>query len=290
MAFANHNHSVDAAFLDFASTGSEDSVLHACEIAAHVFSVSIVSTTDLGDIPLPRGYKQAMTGPWADYWKDAIARELAGLMGLHTWDLVLASKGDDGEPHMPAASNLMHCHYVLTVKRQSDGSVEKFKATLVADGNTQQYGVDFHNVFATVVKSSTIRLVLVVAAANDYNLTQIDIRQAYLQAEVTEDLFMRVPPGTPAFDARGRPLVCKLRRFLYGLKQAGREWGMLFSAFLVSWGFVQSTIDTCLFTYTKGKLILWILVYVDDCVILDNEPSLRSRFVTDLGYSASASQ
>ena len=87
MAFANHNHSVDDAFLDFASTGSEDSVLHACEAAAHVFSVSVVSTTDLGDIPLPRGYKQAMTGPWADYWKDAIARELAGLMGLHTWDL-----------------------------------------------------------------------------------------------------------------------------------------------------------------------------------------------------------
>ena len=241
-----------------------------------------------------------MTGPWADYWKDAIARELAGLMGLHTWDLVLASKGDDGEPHMPAASNLC---IATMCSRSSDRAMAAwrssrpsswqmatlFKARLVADGNTQQYGVDFHNVFATVVKSSTIRLVLVVAAANDYNLTQIDIRQAYLQAEVTEDLFMRVPPGTPAFDARGRPLVCKLRRSLYGLRQAGREWGMLFSAFLVSWGFVQSTIDTCLL-YTKGKLILWILVYVGDCVILDNESLLRSRFVTDLGYSASASQ
>ena len=143
--------------------------------------------------------------------------------------------------------------------------------------------MDFNRVFSTVVKSSTIRLVLIVAAAHDYNLTQIDIRQAYLQAELTEDLYMIVPPGIPAFDERGRPLVCKLRRTLYGLKQAGREWGMLFSAFLVSWGFVRSTIDTCLFTYTKGSHILWILVYVDDCLILENDSALRSRFVADLG-------
>ena len=283
MAFANHACSVDAAFIDFASTGSDESVIHACEVAAHIFSVSIVSTTDLGDIPLPRGYRQAMTCAWSEYWKDAIAKEIAGLMALRTWDLVLASKGDEGELHMPSKANLMRCHYVLTVKRQSDGAVEKFKARLVADGNTQQYGVDFNRVFSTVVKSSTIRLVLIVAAAHDYNLTQIDIRQAYLQAELTEDLYMIVPPGIPAFDERGRPLVCKLRRTLYGLKQAGREWGMLFSAFLVSWGFVRSTIDTCLFTYTKGSHILWILVYVDDCLILENDSALRSRFVADLG-------
>lgn len=83
------------------------------------------------------------------------------------------------------------------------------------------YGLD--RIFSTVVKSSTIRLVLIVAAARDYNLTQIDIRQAYLQAELTEDLYMRIPPGIPAFDEKGRPLVCKLNRTLYGLQQAGRE-------------------------------------------------------------------
>ena len=177
----------------------------------------------------------------------------------------------------------MHCHYVFDVKRKSDRAVEKFKARLVADGNTQKFGIDFDRIFSTVVKSSTIRLVFIVAAARDYNLSQIDIRQAYLQAELNEDLYMRVPPGIPAFDEKGRPMVCKLNRTLYGLKQAGREWGMLFSAFLVSWGFVRSTIDTCLFTYAKDKLILWVLVYVDDCLIVENDPALRSRFVNDLG-------
>ena len=92
---------------------------------------------------------------------------------------------------MPDGANLMNCHYVFALKRKSDGSIEKFKARLVADGNTQKYGVDFDRVFSTVVKTSTIRLVLIIAAARDYNLTSIDIRQAYLQAELKEDLFMR---------------------------------------------------------------------------------------------------
>ena len=170
-------------------------------------------------------------------WKDAITKELAGLVALRTWSVVLCSS-------MPPGANILHCHYVFDVKRKSNRAVEKFKARLVADGNTQKFGIDFDRIFSTVVKSSTIRLVLIVAAARDYNLSQIDIRQAYLQAELNEDIYMRVPPGIPAFDEKGRPMVCKLNRTLYGLKQAGREWGMLFSAFLVSWGFVRSTIDT----------------------------------------------
>ena len=275
LAFASHSLSVDTAFINFAAE-DEHSLLQACEVAAYVFSASIVSTTDLGDIPIPRGYKAATSGPWADYWKAAIDKELAGLIALRTWDLIPLSQ-------VPRGSNLMNCHYVFDVKRLRDATVEKFKARLVADGNTQKYGVDYNRIFATVVKASTIRLVLIIAAARDFNLSQIDIRQAYLQADLPEKLYMRVPPGVPAFGEHGEPLVCRLNRSLYGLKQAGREWGALFASFLTNWGFTRSTIDTCLFTYVKDHLILWILVYVDDCIIVDNDSALRSRFVTSLG-------
>ena len=173
----------------------------------------------------------------------------------------------------------MHCHFVFAIKRKADGSIDKFKARLVADGNTQKHGVDFNRVFATVVKALTIRLVLAIAAARDYNLTSLDIRQAYLQATIYEDLYMRVPPG---INSGNNSLVCKLRRSLYGLKQAGREWGLLLTSFLVSWGFVRSTIDVCLYTYQSGNLILWVLVYVDDILIADNCPKLRARFVADI--------
>ena len=77
------------------------------------------------------------------------------------------------------------------------------------------------------MKSQTIRMALILAVARDYNLTSIDITQAYLQAELKEDLFMRVPPGVASTDPQGVPLVCKLNRSLYGLKQAGREWAVM---------------------------------------------------------------
>ena len=213
-----------------------------------------------------------MSGPQAEQWREAITKELTGLIALKTWDLVpLAS--------LPAGANVMHCHFVFAIKRKADGSIDKFKARLVADGNTQKHGVDFNRVFATVVKALTIRLVLAIAAARDYNLTSLDIRQAYLQATIDEDLYMRAPPGV---NSRGGELVCKLRRSLYGLKQAGREWAQLLSAFLISWGFVRSTIDVCLYTYEKSGTILWALVYVDDILIADNCPDLRAGFVADI--------
>ena len=120
-----------------------------------------------------------MSGQWASYWREAIDKELAGLIAIRTWDLIPATS-------VPRGSNLMNCHYVFDVKRLRDGTVDKFKARLVADGNTQKYGVDYDRIFATVVKTSTICLALIVAATRDYNLTQIDIRQAYLQAELPE--------------------------------------------------------------------------------------------------------
>jgi hypothetical protein len=125
-----------------------------------------------------------MRSPERDYWREAIAKELAGLLALETWEMVPASS-------MPPGADLMHCHYVFAVKRKADGSIEKFKARLVASGRG-----DFDRVFATVVKTSTIRLVLLLAAARDYKLSSIDIRQAYLQSLLDPNvpLYMRPPP------------------------------------------------------------------------------------------------
>ena len=298
LAAANRSMSIAPAFA-FASTITEfdddlQSLLHDASSpvsgeswdilgSAMASTGNVIITAEMGGLKVPKSFRQAMHSPQRDYWRDAIAKELGGLLALHTWDMVLAST-------MPRGSNLMHCHYVFTVKRKADGSIEKFKARLVADGNTQKHGVDFDRIFATVVKTTTVRLVLVIAAARDYNLSSIDVRQAYLQAELKEDLYMRPPPDVHAFDSRGRPLVCKLRRSLYGLKQAGREWAILLTSFLLSWGFTRSTIDPCLYTFCEThhvdgrseEHILWVLIYVDDGLIVDNHAALRDRFVSDL--------
>ena len=101
----------------------------------------------------------------------------------------------------------MGCHMVFTVKRLSDGAIEKFKCRLVANGNTQKEGVDFDRIFSTVVKITTIRVVLAIAAARDYNLTSIDVQQAFLQGTLEEDLYMQMPPGLPSRSADGRRIV-----------------------------------------------------------------------------------
>lgn len=236
----------------------------------------VTSTSDMGDLNVPRGYRQALASPESHHWREAIAKELNGLIANGTWVTML-------ESDLPPKANLMRCHMVFTVKRLADGSIEKFKCRLVADGNTQRYGVDFHQIFSTVAKLSTLRVVLTIAAAKDFNLTSIDIRQAYLQATVSEDLYMQMPPGLPKHDANGNRLVVKLTKSLYGLRQAGREWANLLSRFLVNWGFNRSTIDVCLYVYSRGICTLYVVVWVDDCVIVDNSPRLRDTFVQDLG-------
>ena len=173
---------------------------------------SVATTTaDLGDITIPKSAYKALQSPHAVYWYEAIIKELKGLLALNTWTTVKLSS-------LPPNANVMRCHFIFTVKRQRDGSLDKFKCRLVADGNTQKYGVDFDRIFSTVVKSTTIRMVLIIACSKGWHLSAIDIAQAYLQAELSEDLYMMVPPLLPAYDANGNKLVCKLNRSGCGLR------------------------------------------------------------------------
>ncbi|HJL47402.1 MAG TPA: reverse transcriptase domain-containing protein, partial [Polyangiaceae bacterium LLY-WYZ-15_(1-7)] len=262
--------------LQYALESTADVSDYASHDAPLAYRTEIKSTAELGDVSIPKSYKQAVACPQNSYWRAAIAKEYEGLVKLGTWTVILLSD-------VPAGANLMSCHYVFDVKRNQLGEIEKFKARLVADGSTQKFGIDFDRIFSTVVKISTIRLVLAIAAAHDYNLSCADIRQAYLQAELKDDLYMRVPPGHPRFDDKGRPLVLKLNKTLYGLKQSGREWNKLLVAFLISWGFAQSKIDVCLFIYSAAGKVIWLLIWVDDLIIADNDSTVREKFMGDLG-------
>lgn len=269
-AVANLHTCTDGGLIDVAIFAYESSV------AGLDVAYAVKATADMGELVVPRGYNQCLKSPESQYWREAVAKEYNGLISIGTFEFVPRSS-------LKAGTNVMRCHLVFDVKRQSDGSIEKFKARLVADGNTQQYGVDFDRVFSTVAKLSTLRLLLALAASNDYNLSSIDIRQAYLQATLSEELYMEVPPGLDNVDKDGNALVMRLRRSLYGLKQAGREWHTLLASTLREWGFVQSKIDVCMFTYSRGDSKIWVVVWVDDCVIADNDATLREEFVSWLG-------
>ena len=118
---------------------------------------------------------------------------------------------------LPKGCHAIGSKWIFRIKEKSDGSVERYKARLVAQGFLQREGYDFHETFSPVVKPTTVRLILSLSLANNWSIHQIDINNAFLNGYLTEAVFMKQPQG---FEAENKNLVCKLHKSLYGLKQA----------------------------------------------------------------------
>ncbi|CAN0830524.1 Retrovirus-related Pol polyprotein from transposon RE1 [Linum grandiflorum] len=182
--------------------------------------------------------------------------ELQSLLMNHTWSIV----------SLPPFKYVIGNKWVYRVKYKSDGSIERFKARLVAKGYSQQEGVDYQETFAPVVKMTTIRLFLALAARFGWHLHQLDINNAFLHGDLTEEVYMKVPPGLVVDSTIPNP-VCKLHKSLYGLKQASRQWFTKLSDQLDAAGYVQSKVDPSLFTKTSGANFTAVLIYVDDLIV-----------------------
>jgi histone deacetylase 1/2 len=154
-------------------------------------------------------------------WKKAMQEEFDALLRNGTWRLVSPSKG----------KNIIDCKWIFKIKRKADGSIERYKAILVAKGYKQRYGIDYEDTFSPVVKIATIRLVLSIAISRGWSLRQLDVQNAFLHGVLEEEVYMRQPPG---FESMSMPnFVCKLDKAIYGLKQAPRAWYSRLSAKLI---------------------------------------------------------
>ncbi|PNX83073.1 hypothetical protein L195_g039111, partial [Trifolium pratense] len=183
---------------------------------------------DLQENLEPSTINQAFKIP---HWRDACSAEFDALMNNGTWTLV---------PRQ-ANTNLVGCKWLFRIKRNPDGSVARYKARLVAKGFTQTPGLDFKETFAPVVKPQTIKVVLTLALAQGWSLHQMDVNNAFLQGKLTEDVYMQQPPGF--IHAEFPQHVCKLKKAIYGLRQAPRAWHDSLKAFVLSVGFCTSLSD-----------------------------------------------
>ncbi|KAL0398527.1 UNVERIFIED_CONTAM: Retrovirus-related Pol polyprotein from transposon TNT 1-94 [Sesamum radiatum] len=170
------------------------------------------------------------------------------------------------EPNMvdlPKGKRAIGSKWVYKVKLNPNGSVDRYKARLVAKGYNQVEGVDYIDRFSPVAKAVTVRTLLAVASSYAWPIHQVDINNAFLHGFLEEDIYMLPPDGysVPA----GK--VCKLRRSLYGLKQASRQWNRELTDKLLGYGFSQSPHDHCLFTKNTDTGLLILLVYVDDVLL-----------------------
>ena len=221
--------------------------------------VSVVAT--LSTISILSCYRQAMEH---ECWQIAMQAELQALEENHTWDIVPC----------PPTVKPIESKWVFSVKLRSDGSLDRYKARLVALGNKQKYGIDYEETFAPVAKMTTVRTILAIATSQSWRLHQMDVKNVFLHGDLQEEIYMKLPSGmTTSFSHD----VCKLRHSLYRLKQAPHAWFEKFRSTLLSFSFTQSQYDSSLFIHTSTSGIVILLVYVDDIIIIGTDCGLITK-------------
>ncbi|GMI81878.1 hypothetical protein HRI_001857100 [Hibiscus trionum] len=224
---------------------------------------------------VPTTIQQAMDSP---VWKEAVLKEYEALLSKETWTLV----------DLPADRIPIGCKWLFKIKHNSDGSIARYKARLVAKGFSQQAGFDYFETYSPVVKLVTVRILLSVALNNGWCLRQIDIDNAFLNGDLSEEVYMQQPPGFEQQSSHGNKLVCKLQKSLYGLKQAPRAWFEKFRNHLVtSLKFTSSLADSSLYFRESNGNIVYIMVYVDDIVVTGNSATEVSLVIEDISKAFS---
>ncbi|KAL0309234.1 UNVERIFIED_CONTAM: Retrovirus-related Pol polyprotein from transposon RE2 [Sesamum radiatum] len=207
--------------------------------------------------------------------------EMSALISRGTWELVEVLPNAD----------IVACRWVFTLKFRANGTIERYKAHLVAKGFTQTYGVDYFETFSPVARLNSIRVLFSLAVNLNWPMYQMDIKNAFLYGDLNETVYMEQPPGYVTQGEKQR-MVCKLKKAIYGLKQSPRARFDKFSRIIGEFGFLRCQADHSVFAQTTKTGMIVLAVYVDDILITGSDSDrieeaktyLQKHFVTkDLG-------
>ncbi|GJU38429.1 retrovirus-related pol polyprotein from transposon TNT 1-94 [Tanacetum coccineum] len=211
----------------------------------------------------PKTYKDALT---QSCWIEAMQEELNEFERLEVWELV----------PRPDKVMVITLKWIYKVKLDELGGILKNKARLVARGYRQEEGIDFEESFAPVARLEAIRIFLAFAAHMNMVVYQMDVKTAFLNGNLREEVYVSQPDGF--VDPDNPNHVYKLKKALYGLKQAPRAWYDMLSSFLISQDFSKGSVDPTLFIRKEGKELLLVQVYVDDIIFAASTPELCDLF------------
>ncbi|GJW24671.1 retrotransposon protein, putative, ty1-copia subclass [Tanacetum coccineum] len=215
-----------------------------------------VEEHSLGDLGEPANYKAAMLDPESKKWVDAMNAEMQSMIDNMVWVLV----------DLPPNCKIVGSKWFFKKKTDMDGNVHIYKARLVAKGYTQTYMVDYEERFSPVADIRAIRILISIVAFYDYEIWQMDVKTAFLNGYLDEDIYMGQPEGF--VDPKHPRKVCKLQRSIYGLKQASRSWNKRFDEEIKRFGFDQNLDEPCVYQKASGQLMLIYHLIVDDIIIM----------------------
>ncbi|QRW07704.1 Copia-like polyprotein/retrotransposon [Ceratobasidium sp. AG-Ba] len=219
----------------------------------------------------PETFQEAMRRPDANLWLEAMIEELKSIEQHQVWTLV----------DRPVGKNIVKCRWVFDYKRDSDGEIIRHKARLVGKGFSQRPGVDYVEISSPVAAADSLRTLLSIVAALDLELLQIDVKTAFLHAELEEEIFMEQPPGF----SEGAMSVWKLNKAIYGLKQAARAFYLCLKAILENIGFHRCDTDHSVFWLREGDELAIILGHVDDMLLAGTSTAFLEKIKSKIAES-----
>ncbi|WJZ85230.1 hypothetical protein VitviT2T_004776 [Vitis vinifera] len=230
----------------------------------------------------PQTFKEAVNSTEGLMWKEAIKSEIDSILQNHTWELV----------DLPPGCKPLSSKWIFKRKMKVDGSIDKYKARLVIKGYRQTEGLDYFDTYSPVTRINSIRMVLAIAALRNLEIYQMDVKTAFLNGDLDEEIYMEQPEG---FSAPGQEKkVCKLVKSLYGLKQASKQWHEKFDNVMLSHGFKINECDKCVYVKDTEHGYVIVCLYVDDMLIVGSDDKmitstknmLNSRFdMKDMGLA-----
>jgi hypothetical protein len=210
-------------------------------------------------------------------WRDAMMTEMNSIQANKTWELST----------LPSDHKAIGLKWVYKVKKDPEGNITKYKARLVAKGYAQREGVDFDEVFAPVARIETVRLLLALAAQNGWQVHHMDVKSAFLNGDLKEEVYVQQPPGFVVKGSSGK--VLKLKKALYGLRQAPRAWNAKLDSELLKLGFVRNPLEHAVYKRADKHGYLLVGVYVDDLIITGSSEVTIGEFKKEMKKSFSMS-
>ncbi|GJT07500.1 retrotransposon protein, putative, ty1-copia subclass [Tanacetum coccineum] len=203
---------------------------------------------ELGDLGEPANYKAALLDLESDKWLSAMNVKMQSMKDNEVWDLV----------ELPPDGKTVGSKWLFKKKTDMDGVVHTYKARLVAKGYTQTLGIDYEETFSPVADIRAIRILIAITAFYDYEIWQMDVKTAFLNGYLSEEVYMEQPEGfvNPKYPNR----VCKLKHSIYGLKQASRQWNKRFDDEIKKFGFTQNHDEPCVYLKASGSNVTFLIL------------------------------